>query len=428
MNKKGFKLMRFGFVLVILGVMLCILSRDYFLSLKEPVDIYQLYPEEILPGLHVQTDIDMIWDYLYTETTTHTTYGIKTSEEESARGYVIPLCYVDDDGYVQVDKFMGMKISRKADYDTLEKIMDDTYAWWFEDDDSVDYTVYPIEGKIVKMGSDEKELMEEYLTDYLGLSQSEAEEYMHPYMLVPIYPKTDGVMLIVGAIIAVVGLLIIILCAVQANKMKNANNMSFQIKTNDPNVVAVDSMNTSYNPESAASQSNLYGQSTYAGMSGGSNTAAPVSPDYNAASQSDLYGQSTYAGGAAGSLYGAQPTTGQSLYGAQPTAEQSLYGAQPTTGQSLYGAQPATGQSLYGSQPLTNQNLYESNSNAAAPVSPDFNPGAYGNSESADTAYNNQPADLFGTGSFDTPSSDYYSQAPYDTPMDVFHPGNTDNP
>lgn len=381
MKKKRFNPVRFGLVLVILGVMLCIVSRDYFLSLKEPVDIYQLYPEEIEPGLHVQTDIDMIWDYLYTETTTHTTYGIKTSEEESARGYVIPLCYVDDEGYVQVDKFMGMKISRKADYDTLEKIMDDTYAWWFEDDSNLDYTVYPIEGKIVKMGSDEKELMEEYLTDYLGLSQSEAEEYMLAYMLVPIYPKTDGIMLIVGAIIAVIGLLILILYAVKVNKMKNADNMSFQIKTNDPNVIPTSNMNDAFTPGNTASQTDLYGQSTYGSQpSAGSNAAAPVSP-----------------------------------------------GAQPATGQSLYGAQPATGQSLYGSQTSANQNLYD-NSNAAAPVSPDYNAGAYGNSGVGDIAYNNQPTDMFGAGSFDTQSNDYYSQSPYDTPMDVFNPNNTDNP
>lgn len=413
MKKKRFNTVRFGLVLVILGVMLCIVSRDYFLSLKEPVDIYQLYPEEIEPGLHVQTDIDMIWDYLYTETTTHTTYGIKTSEEESARGYVIPLCYVDDEGYVQVDKFMGMKISRKADYDTLEKIMDDTYAWWFEDDSNLDYTVYPIEGKIVKMGSDEKELMEEYLTDYLGLSQSEAEEYMLAYMLVPIYPKTDGIMLIVGAIIAVIGLLILILYAVKVNKMKNADNMSFQIKTNDPNVIPTSNMNDAFTPGNTASQTDLYGQSTYlAQPSAGSNVAAPVSPNYNAASQSDLYGQS---------IYGSQPSAGSNA--AAPVSP----GAQPATGQSLYGAQPATGQSLYGSQTSANQNLYD-NSNAAAPVSPDYNAGAYGNSGVGDIAYNNQPTDMFGAGSFDTQSSDYYSQAPYDTPMDVFNPNNTDNP
>ena len=450
MKKKGISLMRFGLTLFILGIMLCIVSKDFFLSLKEPVDIYQLYPEDIKPGLHVQTDIDMIWDYLYTETTTHTTYGIKTSEEESARGYVIPLCYVDDDGYIQVDKFMGMKISRSADYDTLENIMDETYEWWIGEDLPMGYTVYPIEGKIVKMGSDEKELMEEYLTDYLGMTQSEADEYMLPYMLVPIYPNTDRIMLIIGAIITIVGLLIMILNGVKINKMgKNTDGMSFQVKSNDPYVVPAGSMNSTYTSENTGVQSDMYGQSTY-----GATNSADV--------QNDMYGQNSYEtqqtteqnlygsqptanqnlygsqSTANQSLYGSQPTANQSLYGSQPAANQSLYGSQPTANQSLYGRPPAANQSLYGSQSKANQSLYGDQSSAnqsiyGEPSVPNQNlyenqlTSDFGTPISPDMSYNNQPADLFGAGSYDTSSNDLYAQAPYDTTMDMLNTNSTDN-
>lgn len=382
----------YSIIFMALGVFFLVMGvREASFQKKAPVDLYEAQNME--PGMHVVGDVALVWDTLYSETTTNKTYGITTSSHESGRGYVIPIISEDDDT-VYIDKFVCMKVVRASDYPKLERIMDETNDWWYDETGKVGFgnTTYHIDARVVKMDKDELEIFQEYLGDYLGMTSSEVNEYMLPYVLKETtdgtsYYTAGGVLFVLGAVILTIILIV--------RKKKSADSAMFQKSAqmyaqsqndnsgipssiNSGTTNSEDSLELDFVKQQNASSSS-YGQSSYGETSGSfggtTNTEAQAGQTGNSiygqpASQSQSTSNSIYGApvqnanaqyGQISSIYNQQPV-GQSnpIYG-QPAAQSqntsnSIYGqpvAQPqNTSNPLYGAtvsQPqSTGNPIYG--------------------------------------------------------------------------------
>lgn len=176
--------------------------KDWRVLSKEPVDLADVEWDTLDETSHVTVTIDVVWDCLYSETTTEKTYFITTNEYESARGYVIPHLFVNKDGYYDIDHFIGVRLTGENDYRIMEQIMEETNNWYFDTTGTVDYgmTTITIEGMLKKMSSEELALMREYLIYYCEYSSSEADELICPYMIVKANPSAPKVSMIVASI------------------------------------------------------------------------------------------------------------------------------------------------------------------------------------------------------------------------------------
>lgn len=194
-------------IVIVAGLMLVFTGiNEKIVMSKTPVNIYEVEDWSTLKsGDHVAFELKMVWDEFYTETTEHKIFGIKTSERETARGYLIPQIHYDSDkGEFDLNRLIGTKLS---DYDTFEQMIAETNEWYEDWIDPranpYDYckTTYKIDGKLRKMSKEEESLMISYLVDR-GLSESDANLFIVPVMIEPV--KDAGISIIAGIIIFVV--------------------------------------------------------------------------------------------------------------------------------------------------------------------------------------------------------------------------------
>lgn len=199
---------RFSIVLVIFGIVMLFQSIPDAITLgKDPVDLYDMDENDFEKGVHIETEIELVWDPLYSETTENKTYGVTTSSRESARGYIIPLVTEEKDG-VYLDKLIVLKTGSSADYDILEKIWEDTNEWWMDETGYVNPPKdrYEFNGTLRKIEVDESNLLNEYCKDSMQLSSSDISKYTIPYVLVPIRPSALRVTIIVGVVAILLGI------------------------------------------------------------------------------------------------------------------------------------------------------------------------------------------------------------------------------
>ena len=167
------------------GVCLWMSAADFINMSKEPVNMKDVDWGTLKAGDHVNIEVDSAWVCLYSETTTESTYGITTNEYESARGYIIPNLYQDNQGYCYLDYFIGLRLGNSGDYATMDRILQETDDWFYDTTGTVNYgmTTLYVDGTLEKMDKEEKELAMEYLVDYCGYTTSEATEMLCPYMI-----------------------------------------------------------------------------------------------------------------------------------------------------------------------------------------------------------------------------------------------------
>ena len=206
------------------GVFFFTTVRDKAFLNKPAVDIYEVDDWSTLKaGTHVTFDLRMVWDEYYSSVETRSTMGVKTSERETGRGYMIPqIVYNSSYGDYEIGSFIGTEVS---DYTTFNKMIAETGEWYEEwlytnaNPDDYCKTTYKIDGKLRKMKKDEQKLMVEYLMSS-SMSQSEAEAYIVPLMIENI--RYNGIFIPVGLVFIVVGVVLIV--AVVLAKKKSSND------------------------------------------------------------------------------------------------------------------------------------------------------------------------------------------------------------
>ncbi len=196
-----------GIVMIIGGLALIFLLAipQYKISTSPAQDIYEINADEIVEGTHISGQIDFVYDYYAMESREEKTLGITTStDEDTARWYIFPAY-----GATEADtRFLTVRVS-PGDYYTVDKIVEETWAYLNGDSDAFGQTTYAIDARAVKL---DNELHQLYY-DWYGadVSKEEADAYLTPYVLVPVM-DTNTLWLIIGisALLIIVGLVLVL--------------------------------------------------------------------------------------------------------------------------------------------------------------------------------------------------------------------------
>ena len=317
-----------------LGIVLTFLGgKDVIKMSKDPISMESTDWGTLKAGDHVQVTIDMVWGQFYYETREESTFGIVTSSQESGRGYAIPHLFINNEGFYDIDYYIGLRLSNPSDYKVIEQVLAESDAWYYDTTGTVNYgmTTLYIDGTLEKMDSEEKQLMEEYLTE-CGYTPMEINQMLCPYMITRGNMAASKITLGIGIVLDLILLGVIGFMIYQHQKEKE----QFSGHT--------------YMGVSQTGSTDVYGGTNYGGNNfGGTNYGA--SKQNSSTYDGSTYGDNSYGGTntyGQGSSYGATNTYGQSSsYGATDTYGQSnSYGATDTYGQSSsYGATDTYGQS-----------------------------------------------------------------------------------
>ena len=197
---------RFKGIIMIIGGFFLIFSIviPEYKTVKSPAqDIYEINADEIEEGTHISGQIDFVYDYYATETQRETKLGITTKTvEDTKRWYIFPVY-----GKTENDtRFLTLRVSPK-DYYTLDKIVDETFAYLNAETDTFGETTYTIDARAVKM---DRELLQLYYEWYgVDASKDEADSYLVPYVLVPTMDMSMFLLVIgVSVILIIIGVLL----------------------------------------------------------------------------------------------------------------------------------------------------------------------------------------------------------------------------
>ena len=187
-----------GIGLTVIGIGVLIYGIILAFNMKAaPVDIYTVDWNTLKPYQHVEFDLDFLGGcYMFYE----------RDDVETSRFYAVPNLYATEDGYVNIDHFMGVAVA-KADFDKYEKVADASYEWWMDETGTVEFgkeTVH-IDGYLRKMSSNDKKYMTKYLSEDWGYNQSEIDQIMTKYVIMTNGSSNTGIIL-AGTITLVLGL------------------------------------------------------------------------------------------------------------------------------------------------------------------------------------------------------------------------------
>ena len=187
-----------GIGLTVIGIGVMIYGIILAFNMKAaPVDIYMVDWNTLKPYQHVEFDLDFLGGcYMFYE----------RDDVETSRFYAVPNLYATEDGYVNIDHFMGVAVA-KVDFDKYEKVADSSYEWWMDETGTVEFgkeTVH-IDGYLRKMSSNDKKYMTKYLSEDWGYNQSEIDQIMTKYVIMTNGSSNTGIIL-AGTITLVLGL------------------------------------------------------------------------------------------------------------------------------------------------------------------------------------------------------------------------------
>lgn len=183
--------------------------------------------DELHEGDHVTVDTSVVADYVLEKYESLSSKGY-VNYETTWRYYLIPVITSDEQG-IYLDHMV--LVSKKGKYKELNEASEDFFKWWDSDDISMDTfpseTVLSVDGRVVKLTSDELQ----YVKDYFG--DLDYEQFVAPYVVRPLWDggsKEDAIMgkieVIMGAAALVFGLILLssALLFGRKNSRKNGQN------------------------------------------------------------------------------------------------------------------------------------------------------------------------------------------------------------
>nr|MBQ8253529.1 hypothetical protein [Lachnospiraceae bacterium] len=188
-----------GILILIVGIVFAwIVFREVKIIMSPAQDVYEMNCNELEQGMHVTGNVDFVYDYYASQTTEKKRYGVTVStENDTKRWYIFPAYGATE----EETKLLTLEVS-KANYGTMDDIVEETWAYIDGETDQFGTTVQPINAKVWKLDSD---LYELYYDWYGAENREQAEEYFVPYKLIPVMEKD---MLIVFGVISVLFIVI----------------------------------------------------------------------------------------------------------------------------------------------------------------------------------------------------------------------------
>ena len=264
-NTAGAFLMLIG--IIVTGIELH--SLNYYK--KAPVDINEVYDwRDLEVGSHVEFETNYVWDYAYSNVSSHKVVGVTVDENETSRVYLLPSFYYSTtDNAYYIDSFIGLE---SHDFKVLDNMVYELDDWYRAKEVGTafpqDYckTTYKFDGRIRKANKQEYQLMVDYFVSG-GMSEAEAKEMVLPVIIVRLTYSSTA--LVVGIIMTVLGA--IVLAATIISKKKEDADYAKFASSNMPtsvNTVSGDNAPQYYGPEGLSSE--VKAERTY--QYGGTNT------------------------------------------------------------------------------------------------------------------------------------------------------------
>ena len=191
--------LKYGFIGLVIGVVLIFFASDFFSYLKDPITITADNVQSLKEGDHVKMDVRVSLGASITVTTTETKYG-NSKSKESNRYYMVPFFNLD----FYPESLLTVKVV-SDDFNSWEKITDDFWDF-YEGKDVAFERVIPIEGIVKKMGDEELKYAKEAVIYYFG---SEKGVFWAPlYVNFNNYSSSLGILILACVFIVVSGLLL----------------------------------------------------------------------------------------------------------------------------------------------------------------------------------------------------------------------------
>lgn len=216
----------YGFVFIAVAVIMFITGlNQHIIMTKEPIDIvdFDCDWKTLNKNDHIEADIEFCMGEVYSETTTETTYGIKTKEYESGMAYLVPHLNEDEEGYY-FDGYMVMFVINKNDYSVIDKVTDDSVKFYNGEINKLGEHTFHINGKLTKLKKDEDELVMDILVNDLEYTEAEARDLLVPYKL-SAQVDNFGTSIVISIVLLVIGGVLLTVSIIQKKKDREMAEM-----------------------------------------------------------------------------------------------------------------------------------------------------------------------------------------------------------
>lgn len=195
---------------------------------KDPIDFYNMDWDDIGSRDHVKLDIKYALGDAVSITTKRTKNGAVVSSSETSRVYFVPT-FKEVDGYIYFDKFFFVEVPN-ADFNTFEKMTDETIEWWFKttDAEKTGGTHYLVDGITEKMKAQESKYAMDYAKEFINelydseiLNKNIDDCVFYDYKISVESNVSSTAMLIIGGIFVLIGgIMIIVISTVGKSREK----------------------------------------------------------------------------------------------------------------------------------------------------------------------------------------------------------------
>ncbi len=210
-----------GAFLIMIGIIVAGLelhSLSYYK--KAPIDINDVYDwRDLEVGSHVEFEASYVWDYAYSNVSSHKVVGVTVDQNETSRVYLLPSFYYStSDNEYYIDSFIGLESHDFRVLDNMVYELDDWYrAHQLGTAFPQDYckTTYKFDGRIRKASKQEYQLMVDYFVSG-GMSEAEAKEMVLPVIIVRLNYSSKG--LVAGIALLVIGAIVLVATIISGKK------------------------------------------------------------------------------------------------------------------------------------------------------------------------------------------------------------------
>lgn len=198
---------RIGWVFIVIGAIAMVMGLiDLSRSLKTPVDFNTLSADKIEKGMIIEGDLHMnLGAYVENYTTTN---GVKTGSSKYA--YIISV------GGEETEHYMGLLESSSSDREEFESQCDESYAYFNGLRESMPRTIH-FKGRVVSMGKEEQEYMQEALSYIFSDYDADSIPYI-PYVIEIENYDNWYVSVILGVVFLGIGLIFLLIQFLLAKK------------------------------------------------------------------------------------------------------------------------------------------------------------------------------------------------------------------
>ena len=202
MSAKFIRLAILVLFLAIGGIIFLVMGIRQKIEFNQPrADIETVTANELKEGMFVEGEIYELWnEFAYTEQY-ESTLGIKHNERTTDRFFTLPMEY---SFYMDNLKFIAICSRDKSELSKMEKMEKEALEYYNNDKELV--TTMHFVGKVQKLDKEYLEFFKENVALLMGVGINETDQYIAPYVIRSWPEDNSSAGIIIGAVMAALGL------------------------------------------------------------------------------------------------------------------------------------------------------------------------------------------------------------------------------